>query len=224
MEATDTNIVETTYTYGNDLITADFTDFRGYYHYDALGTVKQMTNDSGTIVANYVYDSFGNSVASASSVANSYGFTGQQQFAEADNLVFLRARYYSSQVSRFMSRDPLGTLPDTKIQNWFRPLKRYAHGTNIYSYVRNNVVNLKDPKGLDAPGCDLIYDGFESPCMLDCCDRHDKCYARNGCTMNSWVGCDGRHWYPWPTSAACVLCNVEVVLCIYSCGPALIVW
>jgi hypothetical protein len=60
-----------------------------FYHYDGLGTVKQLTGDSGTVIESYVYDSFGNLIASFGSVANSYGFIGQQQFGETDNLVLV---------------------------------------------------------------------------------------------------------------------------------------
>jgi len=46
--------------------------------------------------------------------------------------VYYRARYYSPQLGRFISRDPLGL----------------AAGINPYSYVNNNPANLVDPTGL----------------------------------------------------------------------------
>jgi RHS repeat-associated protein len=141
METDNAGAVQAIYNYGNDLISMNRAGVDSYYHYDGLGSVKQMTDSSETVVASYIYDAFGNSVASVSSVANPYGFTGEQQFAEADNLVFLRARYYKPSIGRFISRDPIG----------------YKGGINLYVYVQNNPINFIDPFGLtccegSAPG------------------------------------------------------------------------
>lgn len=84
---------------------------------------------------------------------NPSGFTGEQQFGEADDLVFLRHRYYSPSIGRFISRDPILSplqLGDNFV--WFVP---YLTGNpqlmNAYVYCGNNPVNHKDPEGLLHP-------------------------------------------------------------------------
>ena len=131
METNESDTVLATYTYGNDLISMNRAGVNSYYHYDGLGTVRQMTDDTETIVASYTYDSFGNLIASSGATTNAYGFTGEQQFEEVDNLVFLRARYYDASIGRFISRDPI----------------HYWGGINLYGYVKNNPVNYIDPLG-----------------------------------------------------------------------------
>ena len=120
-----------------------------YYHYDGLGTTRQLTDDTETIVASYTYDAFGNLIASTGATTNAYGFTGEQQFGEADNLVFLRARYYDSRVGRFISRDPI--LQPIKIgNNFFWPLPSFLDSPqelNPYVYCFNNPGNWIDPHG-----------------------------------------------------------------------------
>jgi len=70
----------------------------------------------------------GNLIASSGSITNPYGFTGQQQFGEADSLVFLRARYYNPAIGRFLQTDPIG----------------YYGGLNLYTYCDNNPLTQTD--------------------------------------------------------------------------------
>jgi len=82
------------YTYGNDLIAMDSADANSYYyHYDGLGGARQLTDSAGDVIVSYTYDGFGNLIASSGTSDNPYGFTGEQQFSEADDLVFLRASW-----------------------------------------------------------------------------------------------------------------------------------
>lgn len=57
---------------------------------------------------------------------------------EANNLVYLRARYYDPALGRFPNLDPVeGTMENPQ-------------SLNRYSYVQDNPVNLTDPSGLTA--------------------------------------------------------------------------
>jgi len=86
---------------------------------------------------------------SASQLKNSYGFTGESQFGEADDLIYLRARYYSPSIGRFISRDPI--LEPMQIGDnfvWVLPaLISHSQSLNTYVYCQNNPVNHTDPTG-----------------------------------------------------------------------------
>jgi RHS repeat-associated protein len=72
--------------------------------------------------------------ASQGSSTQPFGYTGQQ--ADANGLVYLRARYYDPASGRIMSRDPLAG-------NVTVPLS-----LNRYTYTMNNPVSDIDPSGL----------------------------------------------------------------------------
>lgn len=170
-EASNVARVHATYTYGNSLISMIRAGAETYYLSDGLGSTRQLANSDGAAIASYTYDGYGNLIAGSGTSASPYGFTGQQQFGEADSLVFLRARYYQPAVGRFVSRDPIG----------------YDGGLNMYGYAGNNPVNLTDPVGLK--------DCRPNPTCDEMCDRqyqwgHAICWANYWATFNpAALGC-----------------------------------
>jgi len=54
------------------------------------------------------------------------------------------------------------------------------------------------------PGCDGLH-YFDGTMVRQCCDDHDRCYAKNGCTSQSWW----QFWRSW----SCDFCNMAVVAC-----------
>ena len=54
------------------------------------------------------------------------------------------------------------------------------------------------------PGCDRLH-YLDGTMVRDCCDDHDRCYSKNGCTEKSW-------WQIWK-SWSCDFCNLAVVSC-----------
>ena len=54
------------------------------------------------------------------------------------------------------------------------------------------------------PGCD-DHHYWDGGVLRVCCDDHDACYAKSGCTQASW--------WTWWTSWVCTQCNLQVVFC-----------
>jgi RHS repeat-associated protein len=77
-----------------------------YYHQDQLGSVRALTNSSGTVANSYSYDAYGNTTASSGTVLNQFKYAGEYQDAES-NLYYLRARYYDPATQQFLTADPL---------------------------------------------------------------------------------------------------------------------
>jgi RHS repeat-associated protein len=98
---------------------------------DDLGSMIALVNSTGSINTSYAYDPFGSTSASGQSNANTLQYAGREN--EGNGLYFYRGRYYQSQLGRFISQDPAGSL---------------GSGMNLYAYVDDNPVNFNDPFGL----------------------------------------------------------------------------
>jgi hypothetical protein len=60
------------------------------------------------------------------------------------------------------------------------------------------------------PGCDGLH-WLDVTIYRPCCDAHDRCYEKYGC---SW-----RSWWEWWSSWQCAGCNLGVTICILSRYP-----
>ncbi len=106
-----------------------------YFHADHQGSIRKVTNATGEVVNSYDYDSFGRFENRTEGVANPFTYTGRE-FDPESGLYFYRSRYYDPDTGRFLTEDPLDIA---------------AGDLNLYRYVFNNSVNLKDPDGEIAP-------------------------------------------------------------------------
>jgi RHS repeat-associated protein len=121
-----------TYHRGNGLIAETRSGNDKFYHADALGTTRAITDSGGSVTDTLTTDAFGLTVSSSGSTPTPFGFAGQHGYqSDADTgLMRLGHRYYDASVGRFLSRDPI------------------QDGYNWYSYCNNDPVNKIDPEGL----------------------------------------------------------------------------
>lgn len=99
-----------------------------YYHHDALGsTVAATIPGVDGAAETYTYGEFGESAGGSLP----YQFAGYHYDGET-GLYYVRARYYSPTLGRFLQTDPVGIMG----------------GTNLYAYVGDDPLNAIDPLGL----------------------------------------------------------------------------
>jgi RHS repeat-associated protein len=110
-----------------------------YYHANNLYNVAAITDKNGVVVERYNYSPYGEATIldptgliqqPASSIQNPLLFTGRRLDAET-GLMYYRARYYDTQLGRFVGRDPL----------------EYVDGLSMYEYVGNSPIIHTDPTG-----------------------------------------------------------------------------
>ena len=111
-----------------------------YYHRNLQGDVTAIYDQSGTKVAEYAYDAWGNCTilySASNTIVNNNPIRYRGYYYDRETgLYYLNARYYNPQWRRFISPDDSSYLdPET------------PNGLNLYCYCNNDPVNYVDPSG-----------------------------------------------------------------------------
>ncbi len=112
-----------------------------YYVRDSLGNILGIIDSLGTLVAKYVLDAFGKIISIKGTSANTIGkinpfrYKGYY-FDDETKLYYLISRYYDPETGRFITPDSISNL---ELEN--------INGLNLFSYCKNDPVNLVDPFG-----------------------------------------------------------------------------
>ncbi len=121
------------YVRGADLI-SEYNSNSGvtsFFHQDVLGSIVGLSNSAGMLVAQSVYDPWGQGVG----VGAEFQFTGES-IDPGTGLYYLRARYYDPQDGIFIAPDPLPGSNQTPASK------------NHYTYALNNPLRFTDHTGL----------------------------------------------------------------------------
>lgn len=133
--------VQRQYTYGHTILSQRLRLAEGwavrFYSADGHGSIRQLTDEAGTVTDTYTYDAFGKLIASTGTTPNPYLYAGER-FDEDLGLYLLRARYYNADRGRFFSMDPYpgGTYDPVSLHK--------------YLYANADPINFTDPSGLSA--------------------------------------------------------------------------
>lgn len=100
-----------------------------YYHQDALGSTRVLSDARGVTVASFSYTPYGTIAARTGTETTPLGYAGEQTDPES-GLQYLRARYYDPATGQFLTRDPL-------VDQTGQP----------YAYADGNPTNNTDPTG-----------------------------------------------------------------------------
>lgn len=122
-----------------------------YLHYDNLGSLDLITNETGGIEEDLSYDAHGvrrnaDWTATPTIVPSltAHGFTNQEHLDEF-GLIDMKGRMYDPKIGRFISADPYITDPF------------FTENLSRYSYVYNSPTNFIDPSGFqELPGSGFV--------------------------------------------------------------------
>ena len=105
-----------------------------YYLHDGISSVRMLADSAGAVTATLDYSEFGAPVTANSNPHTYVGGLGvRNETSASSGLFYMRARWFASDLGRFISADPIG----------------FQGGLNWYNYAKNNPIHAVDPSGLD---------------------------------------------------------------------------
>ena len=101
-----TNGVVTKYVYGKGLIGEEVSGAFKTYRFDCRGSTIAITDTSGNITDTFAYDTYGKLLSRTGTNKVIFGYNGRDGVVTDDNgLIYMRARYYSPAMKRFINAD-----------------------------------------------------------------------------------------------------------------------
>ena len=133
------NGVITKYIYGRGLIGEESGGVYRTYHFDYRGSTVAITDICGNITDTFAYDTYGRLNSRTGTTDTPFMYNGRDGVVtDANGLLYMRARYYSPNLMRFVNAD----IVAGDISN--------AITLNRYAYANGNPVSNVDPFGLSA--------------------------------------------------------------------------
>ena len=101
--------------------------------YDAFGNIMGYWDENGNVVAEYVYDAFGRTVAQVGPMADVFTIRYSTKYYDAETgMYYYGKRFYVATLCRWLTRDPI----------------EEQGGVNLYGFCENNLVCNIDACGL----------------------------------------------------------------------------
>jgi len=111
---------------------SNYTKDQCFPAFDANGNITEYTDTNGTVVAHYEYNPFGGTTLSSGTKAYKFKFRFSTKYLDTEtDLYYYGYRYYSTELGRWISRDPIGR----------------KGGDNLYAALLNNALLYFDPDG-----------------------------------------------------------------------------
>jgi RHS repeat-associated protein len=123
-----------------------------YYHFDAEGSTRQLTDPSGNITDAYTYSAYGENVLCSGSTLNEFQFGGAIGYHSGSltSDLYIRARDYSPALGRWLTIDPRANSVYSSLlyaEQFVDMVPAGAFGSALYEYCGSQPISCYDPGG-----------------------------------------------------------------------------
>lgn len=145
----------------------------------------------------YTYEPFGETTEVGADTTNSFQFTGREN--DGTGLFYYRARYYSPQLHRFTSEDPVLHAGEPRVPFLLPELIYDPPKLHPYAYTGNNPINYTDATGLQFyPPIPLVgpLPPLPTPTMPSCSPSEESCsqYPKDSLLYSVCINTPDRPW------------------------------
>jgi RHS repeat-associated protein len=105
-----------------------------YPHFNHRGDILAATDATGTRVATYQYNPWGELIGQTGTFEQPWRYSGYY-YDEETSMYYLKARYYDPSLGRFLTKDT------------FTGFEASPQSLNQYAYTENNPITYIDPDG-----------------------------------------------------------------------------
>ena len=161
-------IVYTKYVYGLGLIGEETSGNFKTYHFDYRGSTVAITDSNCNITDTFTYDTYGKLKSRTGTTKTPFLYNGRDgvMYEDDTGLIYMRARYYSPTLRRFVNADKLhGDISNSL-------------SLNRYAFVNGNPAVNVDPEGLNAErvGVGTAWGGIGAmeQCMFQAYENNKK--------------------------------------------------
>jgi len=117
-----------------DLVSQNKDINTNFYHFDARGDTRELTDASAVVTDTKLYDAWGNVISSSGSTMMPFQFGGRLGYYSpaGNSSTYIRARWYDGKTAHWFSQDPIAFLD----------------ALTLYAYGNNDPIGKIDPSGL----------------------------------------------------------------------------
>jgi RHS repeat-associated protein len=150
---------------------------RATFHYDSNGNIVLLTDSEGNESARYAYDAFGKTLLATGPMAqeNKYRFS-TKPVEETSGLCYYGYRYYSPELGRWPSRDPIGETVSSPMICGYLALTKIR--ISLPRFIKAATEATRQTIALNNPQTQVDVLGLYTDAEWDFLCNHPSCASR----------------------------------------------
>jgi len=168
------------------------TDAPYYALADANKNITEYFDSNGNVVAHYEYSPFGKITQSSGTMASNFDYRfSSEVFDNETGLSYYNFRYYSAELGRWLSRDPVEELGHVLLKFTCEGTPYSNEDNNPYRHTNNNPINFIDSNGeIVIEIISIVIGAYLAYVGMGCNKNEVEDLVQRSCTLHCGYWCD----------------------------------